>query len=382
MTAFAVETDGGDGSSYAIVVNEGSVLTWGDFDIGSSRSGSTYSIPAGNYTFKGASASSSQTFSIGGGRLSDWGEGLDEPTGWSVSSNTMQLSMGIWDYHTSLRGTFRFLLYENIAPDTSGTPMWITPSSIKIKVIGTDGTILAQDNLSVSSGDWAVDLSWQEHKVARVVLDITFANFSRTNNISSWYRYCGVSTSSTIRWDGASSSSEAVDDIVDGVNQGNDLQAESNGLLSGIIDLIMSLPEAIGEAIKGLFIPNEENINTLRGKWQVFLTTKMGFIYQMFQWVDTFFEGIIDGLSGEDEGAFTIPAFPAFEAGGETVQLWSEPLTVDFSDNAFVQTLQPIACPFILGVTAYHLWFAMSDLMECFFAGKSYRDFSHRRDDA
>ena len=161
---------------------------------------------------------------------------------------------------------------------------------------------------------------------------------------------------------------------------------ESNSLLSGLISgvnnvfqAIIELPKTIGNMLKGLFIPDEEQMNILRGKWQVFLTTKMGFIYQMFQWVDTFFDGIIDNLTGEDTGAFEIPAFPAFEAGGETVQLWSEPLTVDFSDNAFVQTLQPIACPFILGVTAYHLWFAMSDLMECFFAGKSYRDYHEGR---
>lgn len=169
--------------------------------------------------------------------------------------------------------------------------------------------------------------------------------------------------------------------IVDEQRTTNNLITSIISAINKIFQSITELPQKIASALQGLFIPDETQINILRGKWQVFLTTKMGFIYQMFKWVDTFFDGIIDGLSGEDEGAFTIPAFPAFEAGGETVQLWSEPLTVDFSDNAFVQTLQPIACPFILGVTAYHLWFSMSDLMECFFAGKSYRDFSHRRDD-
>lgn len=381
LTAFAVDpVEEEDSGTYSIVAKEGAVLSWNDFDIGSSRVGSTYTIPAGNYTFKGVPSGTSQNVQLGGGRLSDWGEGLSEPTGWSVSSNTMQLSMGPWEYHTSMKGTFRFVLYENVTPDTKGSPFYHLPTSVHIKVLALDGSILAEDNLRQSNGDWAVDLSWPEHKVQRVVLSITFPNTSKTNNIASWYRYCGVTCSTTIRWDGSTSSSETSEGILEGVNQGNDLQAESNGLLSGIIELITSLPDAIGEAIQGLFIPNEQNINIIRGKWQEFLVNKMGFIYQCFEWVDTFFEGIIDGLSGEDDGAFTIPAFPAFEAGGETVQLWSEPLTVDFSDNAFVQTLQPIACPFILGVTAYHLWFSMSDLMECFFAGKSYRDFSHRRD--
>ena len=181
-----------------------------------------------------------------------------------------------------------------------------------------------------------------------------------------------------LRWETSSISNSG--QMVDEQKTTNNLITSIISAVNNIFQSITELPQKIANALHGLFVPNEENINILRGKWQEFLTTKMGFIYQMFQWVDTFFQGIIDGLSGTDDGAFTIPAFPAFEAGGETVQLWSEPLVVDFSDNAFVQTLQPIACPFILGVTAYHLWFAMSDLMECFFAGKSYRDFSHRRD--
>lgn len=193
--------------------------------------------------------------------------------------------------------------------------------------------------------------------------------------------YLGFRTNTTVYTGTATSDNAKQDQVIDGINESNSLLSDVSNGITSVWQAIVNLPSKIAESIKGLFIPDEAQINILRGKWQEFLTTKMGFIYQMFQWVDTFFDGIIDNLSGDDTGAFEIPVFPAFEAGGETVQLWSEPLTVDFSDNAFVQTLQPIACPFILGVTAYHLWFAMSDLMECFFAGKSYRDYSHRRED-
>lgn len=193
--------------------------------------------------------------------------------------------------------------------------------------------------------------------------------------------YLGFRTNTTVYTGTATSDNAKQDQVIDGINESNSLLSDVSNGITSVWQAIVNLPGKIAESIKGLFIPDESQFNILRGKWQEFLTTKMGFIYQMFQWVDTFFEGIIDNLTGDDTGAFEIPAFPAFEAGGETVQLWTEPLTVDFSDNAFVQTLQPIACPFILGVTAYHLWFAMSDLMECFFAGKSYRDYSHRRDD-
>lgn len=216
--------------------------------------------------------------------------------------------------------------------------------------------------------------------VSDVVIAFGWASNNKyVNNFPSPTVAWGFTFIDDLTWDKSSNTTGG--QIVDEQRTTNNLITSIISAVNKVFKSITELPEKIASALQGLFIPNEENVNILRGEWQVFLTTKMGFIYQMFQWVDTFFDGIIDGLSGSDDGAFTIPAFPAFEAGGETVQLWSEPLVVDFSDNAFVQTLQPIACPFILGVTAYHLWFSMSDLMECFFAGKSYRDFSHRRDD-
>lgn len=376
-------TRSGGASTYGVIVNEGCVMTWDDFEIGSNVTGATYTIPAGNYTFKGVASGVSEKYNFGGGKLNLWGTGIDAPGGEYLSGPMIQLSEGIFTYHTSLKGTFRFTMWLNITPDTTGTPVWITPNSILCEVYANGKVLVSQQlqRVSSGSGDYSIDISFPEQQIQRVVFKLQFPQTASGKLPANWYRYAGMNIVSTVRWDGTTSESDAVDNMVDGINQGNELQAESNGLLSRIIESITSLPSKIAESIKGLFIPDESQIDILRGKWQEFLTTKMGFIYQMFQWVDTFFQGIIDNLSGTDTGAFEIPAFPAFEAGGETVQLWSEPLTVDFSDNAFVQTLQPIACPFILGVTAYHLWFAMSDLMECFFAGKSYRDYSHRRDD-
>lgn len=218
-----------------------------------------------------------------------------------------------------------------------------------------------------------------ESPVSKIMVVFRWGSWTKyKNNFPSPTIAWGFTYIDEMSWETSSITSGA--QIVDEQRTTNNLITSIISAVNNIFQSITELPQKIASALQGLFIPDEQNINIIRGKWQEFLVTKMGFIYQMFQWVDTFFDGIIDGLSGSDDGAFTIPAFPAFEAGGETVQLWSEPLTVDFSDNAFVQTLQPIACPFILGVTAYHLWFSMSDLMECFFAGKSYRDFSHRRD--
>lgn len=291
--------------------------------------------------------------------------------GWNGTKGTLKGTVSCWLGYGSSHETY----YQRLYP---------AKAELFFKYEGSDSFIKVR-NLTCANGVATVNEPI-EKPVTKILVSFSWAtgetgfkSVNYPNKFPSPTVAWGFTYIDDLTWE--TSSITTGGQIVDEQRTTNNLITSIISAVNKVFQSITELPQKIASALQGLFIPDEHNINIIRGKWQVFLTTKMGFIYQMFQWVDTFFDGIIDGLSGEDDGAFTIPAFPAFEAGGETVQLWSEPLVVDFSDNAFVQTLQPIACPFILGVTAYHLWFAMSDLMECFFAGKSYRDFSHRRDD-
>lgn len=296
-------------------------------------------------------------------------------------TQTVKVNSSLASY---LRGSTQFVAYLASSPINGTSAGWIEGSSVipvtwtyTVEQSGAHDTITKSGtgskitfDLFDLDGIFSITIKWDFG-----IKSMKLPNYSGDSV------YLGFRTITTTYTGTATSDTAKQDEVIDGINESNSLLSEVSNGINSVWQAIVNLPGKIADSFKGLFIPDESQINILRGKWQEFLTTKMGFIYQMFQWVDTFFDGIIDNLTGNDTGVLEIPAFPAFEAGGETVQLWSEPLTVDFSDNVFVQTLQPIACPFILGVTAYHLWFAMSDLMECFFAGKSYRDYSHRGDD-
>lgn len=287
-----------------------------------------------------------------------------ESDGWSGSDGLLSGSVTAYMGYGSSHSNYTKALY----PKEAELYLWYDGA--------TTGELASRVNTANGRATFSVTV---EQPVSKIRITFRWADNEFPNEFPSPSVCWGLTYIDDLQW--SKTGITTGQQTVSGIQESNNLLS---GLLSGVNNVfqaIIDLPKTIGNMLKGLFIPDEEQMNILRGKWQVFLTTKMGFIYQMFQWVDTFFDGIIDNLTGEDTGAFEIPAFPAFEAGGETVQLWSEPLTVDFSDNAFVQTLQPIACPFILGVTAYHLWFAMSDLMECFFAGKSYRDYHEGRKD-
>lgn len=284
--------------------------------------------------------------------------------GWNGVKGTLKGTVSCWLGYGSSHSSYSHRLYpKNV--------------DLFLKYEGDEGFTYVR-TLSCANGVVTINEPI-ESPVSKLYLSFSWGakTVNYPNNFPSPTVAWGFTYIDDLTWETSSVTSGA--QIVDEQRTTNNLITSIISAVNNIFQSITELPQKIASALQGLFIPDEEQMNILRGKWQVFLTTKMGFIYQMFQWVDTFFNGIIDNLTGEDTGAFEIPAFPAFEAGGETVQLWSEPLTVDFSDNAFVQTLQPIACPFILGVTAYHLWFAMSDLMECFFAGKSYRDYHEGR---
>lgn len=310
-------------------------------------------------TWSGNVPAGTDKFRITSGQINIYSDG------WSGTKGTLRGTVSCWAGYGSSHSAYSHKCYPEQAE------LWL-------KYEGDSDFTFVQ-SLTCANGVATVNKSI-ETPVSKAMVLFRWADWTEYDNkfpspTVAW----GFTYIDELRWETSSISTGG--QIVDEQKTTNNLITSIISAINNIFQSITELPQKIANALQGLFIPNEQNINIIRGKWQEFLTTKMGFIYQMFQWVDTFFNGIIDNLTGDDTGAFEIPAFPAFEAGGETVQLWSEPLTVDFSDNAFVQTLQPIACPFILGVTAYHLWFSMSDLMECFFAGKSYRDFSHRRDD-
>lgn len=150
---------------------------------------------------------------------------------------------------------------------------------------------------------------------------------------------------------------------------------------SNVVNAITSLPQKISDAIKSLFVPSDEQLEELRSSFNNLLETKLGFVYQAGSLVDGVFNAIFDAVDNPNyDASFTIPAFPAFQAGGADVQLWDTQLTVDFSDNQFVTTAQDIAYPFVIALMVWAFVHSMEDAFLAFVGGKSLIDWIRNRE--
>ena len=150
---------------------------------------------------------------------------------------------------------------------------------------------------------------------------------------------------------------------------------------SNVVNAITSLPQKIADAIKSLFVPSDEQLEELRTSFNNLLETKLGFVYQAGSLVDGVFDAIFDAVDNPNyDASFTIPAFPAFQAGGADVQLWDTDLTVDFSDNQFVTTAQNIAYPFVIALMVWAFVHSMEDAFLAFVGGKSLIDWIRNRE--
>lgn len=150
---------------------------------------------------------------------------------------------------------------------------------------------------------------------------------------------------------------------------------------SNVVNAITSLPQKIADAIKSLFVPSDEQLEELRSSFNNLLETKLGFVYQAGSLVDGVFDAIFDAVDNPNyDASFTIPAFPAFKAGGADVQLWDTELTVDFSDNQFVTTAQSIAYPFVIALMVWAFVHSMEDAFLAFVGGKSLIDWIKNRE--
>lgn len=167
-------------------------------------------------------------------------------------------------------------------------------------------------------------------------------------------------------------------DIRDGIS--NVVSGISSGF-SNVVNAITSLPQKISDAIKSLFVPSDEQLEELRTSFNNLLETKLGFVYQAGSLVDGVLDAVFEAVDNPNYNAsFTIPAFPAFHAGGTAVQLWDAELTVDFSQNEFVTTAQNIAYPFVIALMVWAFVHSMEDAFLAFVGGKSLIDWIRNRE--
>lgn len=152
---------------------------------------------------------------------------------------------------------------------------------------------------------------------------------------------------------------------------GNIRDGISSGF-SNLVSAVTALPSKIADAIKGLFVPTDAQLEELKGSFNDLLSEKLGFVYQSVALVDGVFDAVFDAVDNPNSDvSFTVPAFPSFAVGGVDVSLWDEPITVDISDNEVVQTVQTVASPFVVAVMVWGFVHSMEEAFLAFAGGQS-----------
>lgn len=150
--------------------------------------------------------------------------------------------------------------------------------------------------------------------------------------------------------------------------------------LSGVVSAVTSLPSKIADAVKGLFVPSDTQMDELKASFNALLSEKLGFVYQAGSLVTGVFDAVFDAVDNPNSDvSFTVPAFPAFNVEGTDVSLWDDSIVVDIADNQVVQTVQQVASPFVIAVMVWGFVHSMEDAFMAFVGGKSLSDWVRDR---
>lgn len=116
------------------------------------------------------------------------------------------------------------------------------------------------------------------------------------------------------------------------------LKAIKTGI-GNVASSIANLPGLIVDGIKGLFVPSQDALQSLKGNYETLFEGKFGFIYQLYNWVVTFFGDLKTALTSGAAYAFTFPGI-LFPMDGETITILGE--TAVSLDNSAMTVLRPV----------------------------------------
>lgn len=370
---------------YGVIVDKSGTFSWPDMNWSSSTDAGVLSSGAKNF----ASSGTNQMQQVYTGKQIEFG---------GSASRVINVQHGTWTY---------------------ASPGW-REGIKRVSGLFTASLAYASRGDNYSKADYklsVVPLSWtcevttnaKTYKRSgngnRATIDITFDEIEQVRGISIKFEYASISTLKFSSWNNAHAAflwslcstsvrlltadgeAEYQDGVLSGINEGNQLQAQTNGLLemviSGVEEIfttITELPGKIADAIKGLFVPTDAQMEELKGSFNNLLSEKLGFVYQAGSLVDGVFDAVFDAVDNPNSDvSFTVPAFPAFDVAGTEVSLWEDPVVVDIADNEVVQTVQQVASPFVVAVMIWGFVHSMEDAFLAFVGGKSLSDWVRNR---
>lgn len=298
-----------------------------------------------------------------------WPAGLNVDYTWSVNASYPDVSsIEFWGDISS-----DISVYDN-----KGNAMYIKPTSYSLLI---NGRVVSSVNPTL---DYTYNLSKGE-SVTSVGIRYTFGeNFdlmatADNSTVRGLRIKVGFPTENanetTSGW--FSRLFEWLSNILDGING---LWDSITSGFSNVVNSITSLPAKIGEAIKGLFVPSDSQMDELKASFNTLLSEKLGFVYQAGSLVTGVFEAVFDAVDNPaSDVSFSVPAFPAFNVGGTDVSLWDDSIVVNIAENQVVQTVQQVSSPFVIAVMVWGFVHSMEDAFLAFVGGKTLSDWVRER---
>lgn len=110
-------------------------------------------------------------------------------------------------------------------------------------------------------------------------------------------------------------------------------------LISSVISAIQALPGLIADAIKNLFVPSEQDIQELKANYETMLEQKLGFVWQVGDWLTSFANTMIFAFTGGSAYVFEFPGI-SFSMDGATHEI--VPAQTVSLENAFMSVMRPV----------------------------------------
>ena len=162
-------------------------------------------------------------------------------------------------------------------------------------------------------------------------------------------------------------------------NPGGDTEEdEQKGLLKSILSAIANIGQTILNGIKGLFVPDEEDITEIKEKYQTLLEERLGFVYEGYTLLADGFNTIRDSMGDGEEYTFHFPGVK-LPYQGERLTIIEEQ-DVDLDNDVF-QVLRPVLGTIVSLIAVVGVVKVSFRLVSAIISGVGYFQFQSSRDE-
>ena len=248
----------------------------------------------------------------------------------SKSVNILQSDYGTIQVSATLSNQLLAKFMNTLTLSGSGTSFDYYPIEVALLV---NNEIIAPDSIFVSSGGhFRFDV---EYALTDDISSLGFAFYykggSLSGGCSSW-TYCGFETDLTISSCsivGTSATYGLLRTIIEFLKS----------IVSGIVSLPDKIASAISDMLQSLFVPSEDDFESIQSQYEELLESKLGFVYQAASLITDFGTSVLSAFSSGAEYSFRFPGI-SVPIGGTTYTI-VEASDVSM-DNAFMDVVRPV----------------------------------------